>query len=530
MKKNIIKWSLFVIALTLCSVNYANATGSNFEINQDTIPKDDVRAFQQQMARLDSLYMAWYTRQLPVLSVLDSSKIENGKTLVPNFPDSIYAQRLKQIPSAIELTYNPRVKSFIDLYVLKRRGQVELMLGLGKHYLPIFEEILDAEGMPLGLKYMPVIESALNPRARSRVGASGLWQFMYRTAKGYDLEISSFVDERMDPVKASRAAALYLKDLYEIYNDWHLVIAAYNCGPGNVNKAIRRSGGKRNYWDIYYHLPRETRGYVPALIAATYMMNFSHEHNLHPQELEYPLMLDTVHIKEELHLGQVSEMLGIPLNQLQALNPQYRRSIIPSIGGPYTLVLPADQTGDFISLEDSIHTYKANQYFSRANLGKNPSRNKYTPEIPKGDYKTLSYKVRSGDNLGFISEWYGVGLTTLRYWNNIYGNTIRVGQKLTVYVPGSKYEKLKSVNNMSFAQKQKMIGKSSSNTSEKSKLDTKILASGNFVYYTVRNGDNLWEIARKYPGISNEDIMRINGMNSTALKPGQVIKIKPKDG
>ena len=526
--KEIIKWSLFAIGLF--SMTSITGLENKQVFSKDTIPKEDVIAYQQQMARLDSLYMAWYSRQLPVLNLLDSADLETQDKIIPSFPDSIYAQRLQQIPSAIELTYNPRVRSFIDLYVLKRRVQVELMLGLGSHYFPIFEEILDAHDLPLELKYMPVIESALNPRARSRVGASGLWQFMYRTGKGYNLEISSFVDERMDPVKSSEAAAMYLKDLYDIYEDWHLVIAAYNCGPGNVNKAIRRSGGKRNYWDIYYHLPKETRGYVPAFIAAAYTMNFSYEHRLNPQALEFPNMVDTINVKEELHLGQVSDVLGIPLNQLQALNPQYRRSIIPSVGGPYKLVLPADQTGDFISFEDSIHTYKADQYFSRANLGKNPTRSKYTPEIPKGDYKTIIYKVRSGDNLGFISEWYGVGLSSLRYWNNIYGNTIRSGQKLTVYVPGPKYDKLKDVDGMSFAQKQNMIGKSVSSSGKSSKPDPKILASGNFIYYTVKNGDNLWEIARKYPGISNDDIMKLNGMSSTALKPGQVIKIKPKEG
>ena len=258
-------------------------------------------------------------------------------------------------------------------------------------------------------------------------------------------------------------------------------------------------------------------------------MNFAYEHQLQPLPLEFPLMVDSVHVKQELHLGQVSEVLGVPLNQLQALNPQYRRSIIPGVGGPYSLVLPSDQTGTFVSMEDSISHFKANEYFSRANLGKSPSRSRYTPEIPKGDYKTLSYRVKSGDNLGFISEWYGIGLSTLRYWNNIYGNTIRVGQKLTVYVPGPKYQKLKEVDNMSFAQKQKMIGKGGSRSVETKAPDPKILAQG-YVLYTVKSGDNLWDIARKYPGISNEDIMRLNGMNSTALKPGQVLKIKPKEG
>lgn len=520
---------LFSLILMLNMPLQANYT--NLLVEHDTIPHNDVLAYQKQLAQLDSLYLEWLNRQLPVFSVTDSSYVALKDGLTPSSPDSVYAHRLSQIPSAVDLTYNPRVKSFIDLYVLKRRNQVELMLGLATHYLPIFEEILDAQDLPLELKYMPVIESALNPRARSRVGASGLWQFMYGTAKGYDLKISSFVDERMDPVKSSRAAAMYLKDLYAIYNDWHLVIAAYNCGPGNVNKAIRRSGGKRNYWDIYYHLPRETRGYVPAFIAATYIMNFSYEHMLNPLPLEFPRMLDTVNIKEELHLGQVSDVLGIPLNQLQALNPQYRRSIIPGVGGPYSLVLPADMMGSFISMEDSISNYNDKIYFSKANLGKSPSRSKYTPEIPKGDYHAITYKVKEGDNLGYIADWYGVGLTNLRYWNNIYGNLINVGKTLTVYVPGSKLDKLKQVDKMSFAQKQEMIGRPAQSGSNSSATVNKtILASDDYHYYKVRSGDNLWDIARKYPGISNNDIMRLNGMKTSALKVGQMLKIKPKEG
>lgn len=524
--KHIYRYCLAFTGLLLFAP--VHGTEDSIKIKQDTIPKEDPAGYYQQMAQLDSLYMAWYSRQLPVINILDSTEMDPEDFLIPDFSDSTYAERLMQIPSAIELTYNSRVKSFIDLYVLKRRGQVELMLGLATHYMPMFEEVLDKHEMPLELKYLPVIESALNPRARSRVGASGLWQFMYRTALGYNLNITSFVDERMDPVKSSEAAALYLKDLFEIYNDWHLVIAAYNCGPGNVNKAIRRAGGKKNYWDIYYHLPSETRGYVPAFIAATYVMNFSYEHNLRPLPLEFPLMVDSVHVSREVHLGQVSDVLGIPLNQLQSLNPQYRRSIIPAVGGPYALVMPADQAGFFVAMEDSISRYNADEFFSRANLGKNPSRNTYVPEIPKGDYKTLTYRVKSGDNLGYISEWYGVGVSNLRYWNNIYGNIIRVGQKLTVYVPGPRYEQLQDIDQMTFAQKQEMIGKKV-NITVSGPVNTK-LASGDYIYHTVRSGDNLWEIARSYPGVSSGDIMRLNKMANSSLKIGQVLKIKPKDG
>jgi len=425
-------------------------------LSQTKLESEEVKneVLNIQIRNLDSLYIAWAEDRLMVPVSYSGSAVDS---LLPNWgklPDSVYQQRLQSIPTVIDLTFNSRVKSFIEMYTQKRRSQVELMLGLADYYFPIFEEVLVEQGLPLELKYMPVIESALNPVATSRVGAQGLWQFMYSTAKAYGLQMNSFVDERWDPVKSSRAAVKYLKDLFDIYGDWHLVIAAYNCGPGNVNKAIRRTGGKRNYWDIYYHLPRETRGYVPAFIASIYAMNYHHAHHLAPITTEYADLVDTVWVEQDIHLRQVSEVLEISFIDLQRLNPQYRRNIIPGIGGPYAIRLPNEFALDFISLEDSIAQFKREKYFSQANLNKSPTYSKYIPDAPKGNYVALTYRVKSGDNLGYIAEWYDVGLSRLRYWNNIYRSMIRVGQKLTVYVPKSSRSEYEKIDRLSFAEKQ----------------------------------------------------------------------------
>lgn len=405
---------------------------------------------------LDSLYEAWAQDRLMIPVKLCFDLPDSSLTSPGQLTDSVYASRLQSICTVMELTYNQQVKRYIKTYVEDRKQQVALMLALADYYFPMLEEILIQEGLPTELKYMPVIESGLNPVATSRVGAQGLWQFMYRTARSYGLTMNSFIDERWDPLKSSYAAVSYLKDLYAIYGDWYLVIAAYNCGPGNVNKAIRRAGGKTNYWDIYYFLPSETRGYVPAFIAAVYAMNFHHLHQIEPAMADLPVLTDTIWIERDLHLKQVSEVMQIPLNSLKKLNPQYRRNIIPGVGGPYVLQLPFDRVTEFIDLKDSIHAYQQEYYFSSLNASRSPSAGSYIPDPPKGDNISLEYTVKSGDVLGFIAEWYDVGLSRLRYWNNLYGNTIRVGQKLTVYVPADKADWYRRINEMSFSQKQAM--------------------------------------------------------------------------
>ena len=288
---------------------------------------------------------------------------------------------------------------------------------------------------------------------------------MYSTGKHYGLTINSLVDERRDPLAANHAAARFLVDLYGIYNDWTLALAAYNCGPGNVNKAIRRSGGKRTFWEIYYYLPRETRGYVPAFIAATYTMNYYSEHYLSQAPLELPRHTDTIMIHEPLHLKQVSEVLGLPVEQLRDMNPQYRQDVIPA--NPkrgYALKIPREQTGAFIDLQDSIFAYKDSIFFDQGKLVASPQRysSTYRVDLPLDKYDKLSYTVRSGDNVGYIADWYDVRASDLRYWNNISRNMIRTGQKLVIYKPKGKSARYGEINDMSFSEKQRFAGRSAS--------------------------------------------------------------------
>jgi len=390
----------------------------------------------------------------------------------------------------------------------------------------MIEDIFDSYGLPAELKYMAIIESALNANAVSRVGATGLWQFMYSTGRMYNLNVNSLVDDRRDPVKSTHAAAKYIRDLYKIYDDWILVIAAYNCGPGNVNKAIRRSGNKKDYWEIYYRLPRETRGYIPQYVAAIYSVTYFAEHNLRPLPLNIPISTDTIMVTKDIHLNQISEVMGIPLGELRALNPQYRTGLVPGSGKPLSLTLPMSHLGDFIDLNDTIRNYKPDVYLTRVNITADPSRSTYVPADVKGKTKVL-YTVREGDNLGFISEWYRVSLTDLRYWNNIYRNTIRVGQKLAIYVDPSKSDYYSKVNSMTFAEKQQMIGKTVTVNLVATSLQPG--PDGEYITYTVRYGDTIWDIVKKYDNVTTNDVLVLNNISDPSkIKVGQILKIKKK--
>jgi membrane-bound lytic murein transglycosylase D len=509
----------FVFAFCLTATGYGQSTDKDSLIIPEELEPSN---FEN---NLDSLVHLWYVSQSG--NSTDFSLVENVEddAVITQFPDSVYIDRLSRIPALLELSYNKIVRNYIHVYTGKKKENLEIMLGLAEYYFPIFEEIFDYYDIPIEMKYMAVIESALNPRAVSRVGATGLWQFMYGTGRMYGLTINSIVDERRDPIKSTHAAAKFLQDLYDIYGDWILVIAAYNCGPGNVNKAIRRSGYKRNYWDIYYHLPRETRGHVPAYIAATYAMNYYQEHSLKPKPIEIPLAVDTLIINDDLHLKQVAEVLDIPIKQLRDMNPQYRRDIIPGKSQSFSIKLPVEYSFAFIDLEDSIFSYKDSLYFDPTYTLANPTRSQYVPQPPTGKTK-LYYTVKSGDNPGYIASWYRVGLSDLRYWNNI-RNLIRVGQKLVVYVPPEKAEQYRKINEMTFTEKQRSIGKSTTRPEET--IAQKQPQDNNYIYYRVKYGDTLWDIAKKYPGVSESDIIRLNNIsNANRIHPGQQIKIKRK--
>jgi membrane-bound lytic murein transglycosylase D len=333
------------------------------------------------------------------------------------------------MPTIMEMPYNAIVREYIDRYAVKLRNQVSVMLAANNFYMPLFEEALDAYDLPLELKYLPIIESALKPTARSRAGALGLWQFMLKTGRLYGLESNSLVDDRLDPIKATWAAARYLREMYDIYQDWHLVIAAYNCGPGNVNKAIRRAGGATDYWSIYNYLPRETRGYVPAFIAANYIMTYYCHHNICPMNTGIIPPTDTLQISRELHLQQVADVCDITIDELKSLNPQYKRNIIPGNTKPYTLRLPQTKIATFIDNQDTIYNHRAAELFK--NRKTVAVSNKITPTVGKG---TLSYHtIRSGETLSTIAQRYGVKVSQLKDWNGLSSNRIRAGKKLKIY-------------------------------------------------------------------------------------------------
>jgi len=509
--------------------------------------------------KLDSLVSSWYVQNA---FLLDSTELAEADTLKQTLPDSTYVQRLQSLQSAVGMSFNNTVKGFITMYTVRKPKLVAVMLGLANYYFPLFEESLAKYGLPMELKYLPIIESALNPAANSSASAVGLWQFMYSTGKMYKLEISTFVDERRDPIKATDAAVRYLRDLYNIYKDWHLVIAAYNCGPGNVNKAIKRCGNAKDYWKIYYRLPKETRGYVPAFIAANYVMNFYQSHNILPKSPDFPIITDTLMVNDYLHFNQVSEVLGIPVEQIRSLNPQYRRDIIPaSKERPYSLVIPQDEISAYLENESTIHDHRREEFFPNNQIV-NPQDNfaRHSPDV-KGREK-IYYTVKKGDNLGLIASWFRVRSSDLKYWNDIRKNFVKAGQKLAIYVPEGQGEHYEKFNKKSFAEKQKSLSqkpvastaqklasstptKSSSNTvatisstkpTEQAENKRDVIWKNNsqsekaeFVYYKVCKGDNFWTIAKKFPGVTNDDIMKLNNITkANNLKVGQILKILPK--
>ncbi len=373
---------------------------------------------------LDKLLYSW------VIQRADSSKCRSSEIPL-NITDSIYQLRLSQMPCLMEMPFNNTVRSFIELYTVRKRKQVEYMMGMSDYYFPIFEQVLGAQNLPLELKYLPIIESALNTTIVSRMGAAGLWQFMIATGRMYGLEINSLIDERLDPVKSTYAAARFLKDLYSIYGDWHLVIAAYNCGPGNVNKAIRRAGGKRDYWAIYPHLPAETRGYVPIFIAANYAMHFAKEHNICKAIVKMPILTDTIAVHERIHLEQVSKVLNIPIEQIRLLNPQYRKDIVPGNIRPYSICLPQNLMNKYIDKFNEIVTYKAdsliNNRRSEIEIAQTSSST-----APGGTGRVTYHTVKRGQTLSTIASRYGVSVTKLKKWNNIKGSKIQYGKRLKI--------------------------------------------------------------------------------------------------
>lgn len=453
----------------------------------------------------DSLLSLWYV-QKQVADIDMGVSDDDSVRFSSNVPDSVYIARIKAMNSFITLPYNDIVKGYIIKYSEKMPAAMEKILGLCEYYMPIFQETFDRYNMPEELKAMAIIESAMNPRAESRVGAKGMWQFMYHTGKMYGLHVDSFVDERMDPVKSADAAARYLMDAYNIFGDWNLAIASYNCGAGNVNKAIKRSGS-RKFWDLWPYLPRETRGYGPAFVGALYTTKYYKEHGLKPLATQMPPAVDTFHINRMLHLKQVSELTGAPLDLLKDLNPQYKHEIIPGNEREYILRIPFQYTNAFIECEDSLYRHKADIYF-------NPTTIKKIKE--GGDGVRIVHKVQNGEYLGKIASKYRVSVSQIKKWNNLRSDSIRVGQRLVIYRGGR--------GPVTSSGSAKPATKPAATPAAKPVVS----ASGQYVIYTVKSGDNFYNIAKNYPGISAQNIMDYNGIDSSKLRPGMKIKIPLK--
>jgi len=489
---------------------------------------------------------------------------------VPVYPDSVYKARIEKLnqETTIDLTFNKTVKTFIDLYAVKKRLLSSKMLGLKEIYFPLFEETLDKYDIPLEMKYLAVVESALNPTAGSRAGAKGLWQFMYYTGKIYGLKVNSLVDDRFDPYLATDAACRHMVDLYAMFGDWNLVMAAYNSGAGNVKKAMRRAGGVKDYWAIWPFLPRETRGYVPAFIAVNYVMSYASEHNLYP--LDPGILyggIDTVWVTQPLAFDQISEYLNIPIEELKFLNPIFKSGIIPAYNGKtYSLRLPSDLTLEFAGNEQALYNYKSKSGIEKEKL---------MAEIKKATDRQY-HTVRSGENLGLIAQKYHVSVRQLKSWNNMRGTLIRPGQKLIIYpsanytyVPSSsskssstskppanepvnnaiaEYHYVKSGENLgSIANKygcsvsdlkswnklkkntiypKQKLRVSAGSSSADSPVASATGGNSEYVFYTVKKGDTLWDIANLYKGVSVNDIKKWNNMGkSSKLRIGQKLKI-----
>lgn len=470
---------------------------------------------------LDSVLNLWYVsqNQYDTSGGVPLEEGVEGEVINGYFADSVVKERMKRLNagSPIDFEYNHQVRSFLNLYGIRKRDQVERMLGLAQHYFPIFEKELDKKGLPLELKYLPVIESALNPNATSRMGASGIWQFMFATGKQYGLDVTSYVDERRDVEKSTKVAVEYLDDLYGIYENWLLVIAAYNCGPGNVNKAIRRSGYKDQFWKVYPFLPRETRGYVPAFIAASYVFHYQEAHNLYPRATQMPLATDTVWVKRNLSFKALAKSLNVTEEALEIMNPQFKKGLIPGGSQPYVLKLPFQQSMKFVSKLDTI--YALQDSLEKASEPEEKQASNSRGEKSNSSYQVVKYKVKSGDNLGYIAEWFNCRASDLRRWNNMRGSRIHEGQNLRVYVPSDKVAYYKKFNSLSFSEKQARSregnqGTSSATTNEEAPT-----------YYTVKSGDTLWDIARKFEGVSLDQLKELNNIrNGRGLKAGQKIR------
>lgn len=545
---------LFII--TLCALAAMSATARKEAkpnvLDVKTSITDEAVIYPESFeADTQKILEGWYMKNY---TATDRRYEEMGDR--PTSDDTII-KRLRELPTIIEMPFNQVVRQYIDRYTQKARPQVAATLGLGLYYMPVFEQVLEERGLPLELKYLPVIESGLDPNAVSRHGATGLWQIMLGTAKGLGLEVTSLVDERRDPYAASQAAAGYLKDLYDTYGDWSLAIAAYNCGPGTVNKALRRAGGdpkSHDFWGIYYYLPAETRGYVPMFIAANYVMSHHADHNISAVLPVKPLVTDTIHITDRVHFNQISSVLNIPIEELRILNPQFRADIIPGTPDtPYTLILPSQQIHAYLMSEDEIKGFESDKYQRRdvVEPGEVPGDAMLAVEDDAFDVQTqedevgmvaaggkssvIVHKVAAGETLASIAEKYDVTAAEIRKNNNLRRNAVRVGQQLKITttattdlaVLGTHRAPMTDTSSDNGDQdyvtaqrpaRRNTATKSSPRQKQKQQQTTT---------HKVKSGESLYVIAKKY-GTTVEALRNANGVKGNSLQPGQTLKVPVK--
>ena len=512
-------------------------------------------------ANYDSLLHHYYFRKNKQI-VNSKYKLGSPATEKIDFEtvtDSMIYRRLLSLNTKVPLEYNPIVRGYVSMYLKKMNHSIDVMLSMAEYYFPMFEEVLDKYGVPCELKYLAIIESALNTNAVSKAGATGLWQFMMQTGRNYDLEINTFVDERRDPLKATHAAARYLRDLNRIYNNWPLAIASYNCGPGNVNKAIARSGGARSFWGVYSYLPRETRGYIPAYIAAVYMMNFYGLHGLHPKHISIPTANDTVVVHKDVDFASVQKYVGISIDELKNLNPQYKLQFIPQSEKGYALRLPTNKINVFLKYQDSIYSH------SRDSLLNSAVREWKS-------VKTITHRVRKNETVGRVAEMYGVSAADIRRWNNLSKKAkLKSGQRLIIYKKTQiTKDTIKSDNNETtkIAPKDSIVvadtndlkpteksGSSRNSTKKQGKEEKKVTVAKNdsvqntetnkkeepalktetkktpakpaakTITHTVKSGENLFRIAQKY-NTTVDKIKKDNNLKNDNITVGRKLVIK----
>ncbi|MGY5845952.1 LysM peptidoglycan-binding domain-containing protein [Salegentibacter sp. HM20] len=445
-------------------------------------------------ARIDSIWRAELTNS-DLFDTLQEEMLQQdyNEVVFEELSTDTLKARLARLNARtpFNVEYNPSLESVIKSYLKRNKRSMERLMALSEYYFPMFEAEMDKYDIPLEMKYLAIVESALNPRARSRVGATGIWQFMFATGKMHGLDVSSYVDERMDPMLATEAAAKYLSSLYKTFGDWDLALASYNSGPGNVSKAIRRSGGSTNYWHLRRFLPRETAGYVPAFLATMYLFEYADAHGFQPEKPELAYFeTDTLHVKQMLTFDHIAKVTGVRKEMLQFLNPGYKLDVIPHIEGRESVLrLPSTVTGKFVTNEAEIYNYAARDI---------EENKKELPQYTEAEER-IRYRVKSGDYLGKIAQTYGVGVSNIKSWNNLRSNNLRVGQYLTIY----PRKPVATANN-------------SSKTSQQNKAPQ---------YYTVKPGDSLWSISKKFPGVTVQNLRTWNQMGNNTLKPGMKLKL-----